>query len=128
MIRSRISTHCARFQQTSVERLGYYLWLCPLVISLSACGPKQLKVPEDVETIAHRCYLALATPGRTPQLEPAKEMENGTFLILWSMAEAKDEQGSCNVDGRGALLLVTNNADVKTPSEEKTTGEATPQE
>ncbi|MEM9807771.1 MAG: hypothetical protein AAF959_21095, partial [Cyanobacteria bacterium P01_D01_bin.56] len=66
------------------------------------------------------CYLAIATPERTPQLEPAKAMEDGTFLILWAMDDG-DEQGSCSVDGSGALLLVTNNADIKTSPEEKAT-------
>ncbi|MBT9311693.1 hypothetical protein [Leptothoe kymatousa] len=99
-----------------------------MLLSMGGCGAKKLKIPQEVEAVARPCYAALVAPERTPQLEPARAMEDGTFLILWSMAEAEDEKGSCSVDGSGALLLVTNNADVKTSPEEKTTEEAPPQE
>ncbi|MEO0869976.1 MAG: hypothetical protein AAFY17_16385 [Cyanobacteria bacterium J06642_11] len=97
-----------------------------VVVGSGGCGPKQPDIPNEVEAIAHRCYVALATSERTPKLEPAKAMEDGTFLILWSMAEAQNERGSCNVDGRGTVLLLTNNGDVQAaptepPSEVQTT-------
>lgn len=105
MVRPRIFPHRPKHP--------WCLWFFPLWFSLTACGAKQVKIPQDVESIARPCYVALATPERTPQLKPAKAMEDGTFLILWSMAEAEGEKGSCSVDGNGTLLLVTNNADVK---------------
>ena len=81
------------------------------VLGVSACGPKKSAIPEDVETIAHRCYETLVTTERTPQLNPSESMEEGTFLILWSIAESPDEQGACIVDGSGAVLLLTSNVD-----------------
>ena len=94
-------------------------YLLPLLLVAGACGPKRPVIPEDVETIAHRCYETLATAERTPQLNPSKGMEDGTFLILWSIAEAPNEQGSCIVDGSGAVLLLTSNVN-KQPQETPT--------
>ncbi|MEM1256581.1 MAG: hypothetical protein AAGI69_29440 [Cyanobacteria bacterium P01_H01_bin.21] len=95
------------------------LLLGAIVLVASACGPKKPAIPEDVETLAHRCYETLATAERTPQLNPSEGMEDGTFLILWSIAESPDEQGSCIVDGSGAVLLLTSNADER-PEETST--------
>ncbi|MEM6252036.1 MAG: hypothetical protein AAF821_03860 [Cyanobacteria bacterium P01_D01_bin.156] len=81
-----------------------------MLAMVAGCGPRQPDIPNTVEAIARECYVELLTPERTPELEPAKAMEDGTFLILWSMAEA-DERGSCNVDGRGRVLLLTSNGD-----------------
>lgn len=103
-----------------------YLWLV-LLTGVSACGPKKPVIPDDVEAIAHRCYETIATVERTPKLAPSKAMEDGTFLILWSIVELPDERGSCIVDGRGAVLLLTSNAD-KTQPEESSNEQPTAQE
>ncbi|MGD1855503.1 MAG: hypothetical protein ACFB2W_14760 [Leptolyngbyaceae cyanobacterium] len=97
-----------------------------LLLSLSACGPKRPEIPNDVEAIARRCYQTLATSERTPNLNPAKPMENGTFLILWSVAEFPDERGSCTVDGSGAVLLLTSNVEQQ-PSPAETPAEPSPE-
>ena len=101
------------------QHLLSLLLLGASVVGASACGAKKPAIPDDVETIAHRCYETLATAERTPQLNPSESMEDGTFLILWSIAESPDEQGSCIVDGSGAVLLLTSNADVQ-PEETST--------
>ena len=87
------------------------LLCCVLLSGVSACGPRRPTIPDGVEPIAHRCYENLATPERTPQLEPSTSLEDGTFLILWSITEFPDEWGSCTVDGNGAVLLLTSNTD-----------------
>ena len=84
-----------------------------LLSGVSSCGPKKPVIPNDVEAIAQRCYETLATPERTPKLEPSEAMEDGTYLILWSMVEVPEEQGSCIVDGSGEVILLTNNADMQ---------------
>ena len=89
---------------------GWRLGLLLALAGLSACGPKPPEIPDDVEAIARRCYETLIADGYTPQLEPAKAMEDGTFLILWSLVEPP-EQGSCTVDGSGTVLLLTSSAD-----------------
>ncbi|MBE9068228.1 hypothetical protein IQ260_16375 [Leptolyngbya cf. ectocarpi LEGE 11479] len=86
----------------------HYVWL---LLALSACGPKRPVIPDDIETIARGCYETLVTPERTPKLRPSESMEDGTFLILWSMTEFPNERGSCTVDGSGTVLLLTSNAD-----------------
>ncbi len=86
------------------------LYLLPLLL-IGACGPKKPTIPEEIEPIARRCYATLVTPERTPKLRPAAAMEDGTFLILWSMVEFPNERGSCTVDGSGVVLLLTSNAD-----------------
>ena len=103
-----------------------YLWLV-LLTGVSACGPKKPVIPDDVEAIAHRCYETVATAERTPKLAPSKAMEDGTFLIPWSIVELPDERGSCIVDGRGAVLLLTSNA-ADTQSEEQSTEQPASQE
>lgn len=91
--------------------------LLVLLAGLSACGPKPPDIPNEVEAIARRCYTALIADGRTPTLEPAKAMEDGTFLILWSLGEPPNERGSCTVDGSGTVLLLTSNANQPPPNE-----------
>lgn len=93
----------------------HYVWL---LLALSACGPKKPVIPDDVEIIARGCYETLVTPERTPKLKPSESMEDGTFLILWSMTEFPDERGSCTVDGSGTVLLLTNNANETPPPDE----------
>lgn len=88
-----------------------------LLLVLSACGPKKPVIPNDVEPIARSCYETLVTPERTPKLMPSAPMEDGTFLILWSMTEFPDERGSCTVDGSGTVLLLTSNANETGASE-----------
>ena len=100
-----------RKRAVRLESCQKLLLCCLLLAGFSACGPRRPTVPDGVEAIAHRCYETLATPGRTPQLEPSSSMEDGTFLILWSIAEFPDERGSCTVDGNGAVLLLTSNVD-----------------
>lgn len=90
-----------------------------LLTGVSACGPKKPVIPDNIETIARGCYATVVKPERTPELEPSEAMEDGTFLILWSVAESPDEQGSCIVDGSGTVLVLTSNAD-KQPAEEST--------
>ena len=96
--------------------------LALLLPGMSACGPKRAVIPDEVEPIARNCYEALVTPGNTPQLKSSQSMGDGTFLILWSIAESPDQRGSCTVDGRGAVLLLTSNADGQQQAEEKTEG------
>ncbi|MEA5466613.1 hypothetical protein [Leptothoe sp. PORK10 BA2] len=98
--------------------LSVYLGIL-LLPGVSACGPKRPVIPDDVEAIARRCYETLVTSGRTPKLDPSQSMEDGTFLIGWSMAEFPDERGSCKVDGRGAVLLLTSNEEEQSPTEGK---------
>ncbi len=107
-------------------KLRYLLLL--LLTGVSACGPKKLVIPNDVEAIAHRCYETVAAPERTPTLNPAEAMEDGTFLILWSVAEVPNEWGSCIVDGSGTVLLLTSNADKQRRPEETSTEKSTSQE
>ncbi|MEM7062047.1 MAG: hypothetical protein AAF572_02650 [Cyanobacteria bacterium P01_B01_bin.77] len=97
----------------------HYAWL---LLALSACGPKKPVIPDDVETIARGCYETLVTPERTPKLMPSESMEDGTFLILWSMTEFPNERGSCTVDGSGTVLLLTNNANEAGANETDTDG------
>ena len=87
----------------------WLLWCIPL-LAVSACGPKKPAIPEDVEAIARRCYETVSTQERTPKLSPSEAMEDGKFVILWSIVEFPDEQGSCTVDGNGTVLLLTSNA------------------
>ena len=88
-----------------------------MLLLLSACGAKQPTVPNHVEAIAHSCYKSLLAPGRTPELSPSEPMEDGKLLILWSIVEFPDEQGSCTVDGTGRVLLLTSNTDRLSPSQ-----------
>lgn len=103
-----------RSERDWVQRYGLLL----LLLGAGACGPKKPMIPDTIEAIARRCYATLVTHERTPQLKPSAVMEDGTFLILWSIAEFPDERGSCNVDGNGSVLLLTNNADEQTHIEE----------
>ena len=112
MILSRISVDChaARHKLylglTNIGTTKLRGLVLLLLTGISSCGPKKPVIPDSVETIARRCYETLATPERTPKLSPSEAMEDGTFLILWSIAEVPDEQGSCIVDGSGILLLL----------------------
>ncbi|MEO1182053.1 MAG: hypothetical protein AAFX51_14655 [Cyanobacteria bacterium J06636_28] len=119
MILSRISP-----RGRAVRINPCWTWVKPLylllLLGMSACGPKRSDIPDGVEAIAHRCYETLAAPGRTPQLNPSQAMGDGTFLIVWSMAEFPDERGSCTVDGSGAVLLLTS-ADEQSQPEETST-------
>ena len=89
-----------------------------LLLALSACGPKKPAIPNEVETVARNCYAKLVTPERTPKLAAAEPMEDGTLLILWSIDEFPEEQGSCTVDGSGVVLLLTTNADEQPAAEQ----------
>ncbi|NEQ50300.1 MAG: hypothetical protein F6K11_09240 [Leptolyngbya sp. SIO3F4] len=96
------------------------LLLLLLLLGSSACGPKKPVIPNDVEVIARRCYETVVTHERTPKLNPSEAMEDGTFLILWSIVEFPNERGSCTVDGNGTVLLLTNNADQRQTEEAPT--------
>lgn len=80
-------------------------------MGLGSCGPQKPAIPDDVEVIARSCYEELVTHERTPTLNPSAAMEDGTYLILWSIVEFPNERGSCTVDGSGTVLLLTNNGD-----------------
>lgn len=108
-----MSVECFMGQTKSWLRL---LWPIPLLAS-SACGPKRPPIPENVEAIARRCYETILTQERTPQLSPSEAMEDGKFLILWSIVEFPNEQGSCTVDGSGTVLLLTSNASQSAPGD-----------
>ncbi|MEO0396471.1 MAG: hypothetical protein AAF243_10875 [Cyanobacteria bacterium P01_A01_bin.137] len=118
MILSRISP-----RGRAIRINPHWIWVKPLYLLpllLSACGPKRSAIPDGVEAIAHRCYETLATPGRTPQLNPSQSMGDGTFLIVWSMAEFPDERGSCTVDGSGVVLLLTSADEQQQPEKTST--------
>ena len=117
MILSRISVKCRAARRklylgSGATRLNCLLLLL-LLSGISSCGPKKPVIPDDVEAIARSCYETLATLERTPKLEPSEAMEDGTYLILWSMVELPEEKGSCIVDGSGEVILLTNNADLQ---------------
>ena len=97
-----------------------------LLTGLGACGPKKPIIPDDIEAIAHQCYKTLVTLERTHKLVPSESMEDGTFLILWSIAEFPNERGSCTVDGSGEVLLLTSNADQQPQAGEKSTEKSIP--
>ena len=97
-----------------------------LLLGTGACSPQKPPIPEDIEAIAQDCYKILVTPERTPQLNPSESMEDGTLMILWSIAEFPDEQGSCLVDGAGNVLLLTSNT--ASPTEENSAEESTVQD
>ena len=101
MILSRLSVECF----TPPHQPWAKLLLPLLFVGLGACGPKKPAIPADVEAIARRCYGTLVTHERTPKLNPSESMEDGTFLILWSIVEFPDEQGSCTVDGSGTVFI-----------------------
>lgn len=90
-------------------QFGLRLFWPIALVAISACGPKKPPIPNDVEAIARSCYEAISTQERTPKLRPSEAMEDGKFLILWSIIEFPNEQGSCTVDGRGTVLLLTSN-------------------
>lgn len=115
-----MSVECFAVQTKSWLRL---LWSIPLAIS--ACGPKKPPIPDNVEAIAQRCYETVSTKERTPKLSPSEAMEDGKFLILWSIVEFPNEQGSCTVDGSGTVLLLTSNANPRQPPSETDTVEET---
>ncbi|MEM7796506.1 MAG: hypothetical protein AAF579_18890 [Cyanobacteria bacterium P01_C01_bin.118] len=99
------------------------LWSIPLAIS--ACGPKKPPIPDNVEAIARSCYETILTQERTPKLSPSEAMEDGKFLILWSIVEFPNEQGSCTVDGSGTVLLLTSNASQSDTGDTGDTGDET---
>lgn len=124
MILSRLFAECCTVQHklylglANAGAVKLHCLLLLLLIGVTACGPKKPVIPDDVEAIARRCYETLATVERTPELTPAEAMEDGKFLILWSIAEVPDEQGSCIVDSSGTVLLLTSNADKPIEPEE----------
>lgn len=125
---TRIFSECRTILLKS-SRSSIRLHCVWLLLAFSACGPKKPVIPDDVETIARSCYETLVTPERTPKLMPSAPMEDGTFLILWSMTEFPEERGSCTVDGSGTVLLLTSNAnetDASKPDTNQTDTNETP--
>ena len=76
-------------------------------LSVTACQPAQIDLPTGIDALAQPCYQELLQghPDQSPQLEPPKPMEDGTFLISWRLAA--NQYGSCKVDSKGNVLLLT---------------------
>ncbi|MEO1399806.1 MAG: hypothetical protein AAFV72_00970 [Cyanobacteria bacterium J06635_1] len=78
-----------------------------LVLATPACTNRPPKLPTDLDPLGKQCYqeiLKIMGEG-SPQLEPPTPLEDGTYLIQWQFSETAF--GSCQVDGSGALMMLT---------------------
>ncbi|NEP19917.1 MAG: hypothetical protein F6J97_24030 [Leptolyngbya sp. SIO4C1] len=78
------------------------------VAAIAACTNSQTEtLPKNLNPLAKSCYQALMSesPPQRPQLDEPQPMKDGTLLIQWRFSET--DYGSCQVDSRGALLLLT---------------------